>query len=191
MKGAKDIITAVVALTLICIVVTAALAVTNHFTVDAIAAVNERLLNESLTEIVPSAASFDELTETDLPESPDNYESAYLAVDSSSQSIGLVVITKIAGYGGDIRVMTGIADGQITGVKILAADNETPGLGARISESDYLAQYKDKPAGRLSLSRDGGDVDAVTGATISSRALLNAVNSAVETYEVVKDVGIL
>ena len=80
------------------------------------------------------------------------------------------------GFGGDISMTVGFeADGTILGVSIVSL-SETPGLGSRVQEAAYLDQYKGQ-SGTLAL---GEDVDAIAGATVSSRAVLIGVNRAVE-----------
>ena len=96
---------------------------------------------------------------------------------------GIAVETAVDGFGGTFRVMVGFdQEGNILGYEILE-HQETPGLG---SHMEHWFKNADKPgqniigrkAGALQVSKDGGDVDAITAATISSRAFLKAVNQA-------------
>ena len=96
---------------------------------------------------------------------------------------GYAVETAVDGFGGTFRVMVGFdQEGNILGYEILE-HQETPGLG---SHMEHWFKNADKPgqniigrkAGALRVSKDGGDVDAITAATISSRAFLKAVNQA-------------
>ena len=90
--------------------------------------------------------------------------------------VGYCVELASPGFGGDISMTVGFeADGSILGVSIVSL-SETPGLGSRVQEAAYLDQYKGQ-SGTLTL---GEDVDAIAGATVSSRAVLNGVNRAVE-----------
>ncbi len=90
--------------------------------------------------------------------------------------VGYCVELASPGFGGDISMTVGFeADGKILGVSIVSL-SETPGLGSRVQEAAYLDQYKGQ-SGTLTL---GEDVDAIAGATVSSRAVLNGVNRAVE-----------
>ena len=108
-------------------------------------------------------------------------EAAKLAVLNGQE--GFAVETAVDGFGGQFRVMVGFdAEGNILGYEILE-HQETPGLG---SHMEHWFKNADKPnqniigrkAGHLTVSKDGGDVDAITAATISSRAFLKAVNQA-------------
>ena len=96
---------------------------------------------------------------------------------------GYAVETAVDGFGGTFRVMVGFdQEGNILGYEILE-HQETPGLG---SHMEHWFKNADKPgqniigrkAGALQVSKDGGDVDAITAATITSRAFLKAVNQA-------------
>ncbi len=96
---------------------------------------------------------------------------------------GVAVEAAVDGFGGQFRVMVGFdAEGNILGYEILE-HQETPGLGSHMT---HWFKNADKPgqniigrkAGKLTVSKDGGDVDAITAATISSRAFLKAVNQA-------------
>ena len=107
-------------------------------------------------------------------------QQAVLAGDEN----GTPIMVEVNGFGGAMKVMVGFAqDGTILGYKILE-HQETPGLG---SKADQWFQNADKPGqniigrqatGNFTVSKDGGDVDAITAATISSRAFLSAINEA-------------
>ena len=108
-------------------------------------------------------------------------EAARLAVLNGQE--GFAVETAVDGFGGQFRVMVGFdSEGNILGYEILE-HQETPGLG---SHMEHWFKNADKPGqniigrkgGALVVSKDGGDVDAITAATISSRAFLKAVNQA-------------
>ncbi len=88
------------------------------------------------------------------------------------------------GYSGRIRILVGVrADDTLNGLEILE-QAETPGLGARIGEPDFLRQFAGRPVAdtRWAVKKDGGDVDAITGATISPRAVVDALKRGLEVY---------
>jgi electron transport complex protein RnfG len=93
------------------------------------------------------------------------------------------------GYGGDIGVMVAVnlENDEIVGVGV-TTHSETPGLGARVkTESDFSAQFQGLSIQKPHKVRgDGGNIDAVSGATISSRGVCNAVNSAEAIYQRLK-----
>lgn len=98
---------------------------------------------------------------------------------------GTAVIAEAGGFGGPIKVMVGFAaDGTILGYEVLDCSQETPGLGSKCVDwfKDAAKAGQNivgrKATGNFQVSKDGGDVDAITAATISSRAFLTAINNA-------------
>ena len=89
------------------------------------------------------------------------------------------------GFGGHIEILAGFKpDGTINNVVVLS-HKETPGLGTRMTDPKFSDQFKEKNPSRfrLRVRKDGGDVDAITAATISSRAYCDALNRAFETLK--------
>jgi electron transport complex protein RnfG len=89
------------------------------------------------------------------------------------------------GFGGDLGVMIGyrIEDGSMVGIGITTL-SETPGVGSRVTESVFLSQFKSMAQNAiLKVKKDGGDIDAIAGATISSRAVVSALSQAKEFYD--------
>ena len=95
-----------------------------------------------------------------------------------------IKITDPKGFGGALTVMVGLTqDGTILGYKVLES-SETPGLGAKAQDWFQKGQKGDvigKQAGNLTVSKDGGKVDAITASTITSRAFLRCINEAYKT----------
>lgn len=95
-----------------------------------------------------------------------------------------IKVTDPKGFGGALTVMVGLApDGTVLGYKVLES-SETPGLGAKADFWFQEGQKGDivgKTAGKLEVSKDGGDVDAITASTITSRAFLRCINAAYKT----------
>jgi electron transport complex protein RnfG len=82
------------------------------------------------------------------------------------------------GYGGDIDILIGLEDETtIKGITIIS-QSETPGLGSRIAESSFASKFAGLNIGDVALKQDGGQIDAITGATISSGAVVDAVRTA-------------
>lgn len=102
--------------------------------------------------------------------------------------IGSAVESTTMGFGGDLKVLVGFnAEGTILGYTILQA-SETPGLGAKADkwfQKDGKGNIIGKSVanGELKVNKDGGDVDAITASTITSRAFLKAVNQAYSAYQ--------
>ncbi len=100
----------------------------------------------------------------------------------------VVTATDKDGFGGSIQVTVGItSDGTVNGVSILSI-NETAGLGMKAAEPAFYGQYEGKQTEKFVVSKDGGDgepIDALSGATITSRSVTGAVNAALGYYQAV------
>ena len=100
----------------------------------------------------------------------------------------MVFTAAAKGYGGDVTVMVGIgADGKVTGIEILSHD-ETPGLGANSTKPEFKNRFVGK-SGVLMVSKtsnEGQNVQAITAATITSKAVTSAVNASLSAYAAIK-----
>jgi len=108
---------------------------------------------------------------------------------NGTQIAGIATRAKsVNGYGGDINVMVGLTStGTVQAVKVLTPLFETPGLGANVKSDKWTAQFYGKPAaGKWSVRKDDKTnpqaIDSITAATISSRAVVEAVAAAIEGY---------
>ena len=113
-----------------------------------------------------------------------------LAYDAEGNFIGAAIKTYSKnGFGGKIELMVGmLANGIINKVSVLS-QAETPGLGANMVNAKFKGQFdgKDPKSFKLMVKKDGGDVDAITAATISSRAVSEAIQRAADGFEANKD----
>lgn len=134
------------------------------------------------------------LEETKQVESVDGGEVVIYTAKSGADTVGYAIETFTNnGFGGLIKLMVGFQkDGTIFKVETLV-HNETPGLGDKIerAKSDFSVQFEGKnpESYKLSVTKDGGDVDAITASTISSRAYSDALNRAYQVYQSVNDGG--
>lgn len=175
----KDILVPTVSLLIICLVITAALAYTNSLTAAPIAEQNELKAQQSRETVLPQAKSFEKV---------DEENACYKGFDENGGVVGYTMTEKSKGYGGDVEVMIGIdsTKDSVSGVVILS-HNETPGLGANAVKEDFRNQFKQVLPGDgfkviKNASPAQGEIEALTGATITSRAVTNAVNTAVKYY---------
>ena len=150
------------------------LAFVNRMTVDVIDknAAAERDL--AIAEIFDGMSSTSQIDQT----LPDGVNAAYSVLDEKGSVIGYCVDVNSYGYGSDpINLLVGLAsDGSVTSVKVLS-HSETPGLGSKAMDHSFLSQFAGK-SGSLAVKKDGGEIDAVAGATISSRAVTAGVSLA-------------
>lgn len=155
-----------VILMLICLISGALLAITYSLTKEKIAEAEQEQINQALSGIFPSAEFVSE----------DDY---YKALENG-ELVGYAAIVEGKGYGGTIKMAVGIRlDGTVEGVRIIS-HSETPGLGSGVAEDEFLGQFEGTSLENLKLREDGGEIDAVTGATISSRAVVDTVREEVQ-----------
>ena len=108
--------------------------------------------------------------------------------DDSGETIGYVIsVQSSEAYDGTLDLSVGIgSDGTVKGVEMLSI-SETAGLGMKADEAEFKDQYKDKNVESFSVTKTGEDgdnmIDAISGATITSNAVTNAVNSALVYYQ--------
>ena len=110
----------------------------------------------------------------------------FTGTDSSGSVKGYAFMLTSKGYGGAVTLVAGIdADGKISGIDVIS-HSETPGLGANADRDDFKDKFKTKPAEQLVVSKsnnDGQNIEALSGATITSTAVVSAVNEAIEYYQ--------
>lgn len=161
---------------LITTVVAGLLGLVNYMTADTIAEQIAQKAENAMRQVL-EADSYEPL---DVPE-----ESAVTAAYRAGDR-GYVVRVAPNGFGGAIDMMVGVdVSGAVTGVAIVS-QSETASLGANCTREDFRAQFTGK-TGTLSVSKDGGEIEALTGATVTSRAVTEGVNTALEfVQEVLK-----
>lgn len=177
---AKDILIPTVSLFVICLVVTALLAVTNMLTAPQIQKLSKETEDKTKAEVLASADEFSDA----LTVSADGKDYTYYEGTASGDTIGYVFKTSAKGYGGDIDLMVGIdTSGKVTGVSILSI-SETAGLGMNAKNESFINQYTGK-SGTIGVSKNGAsdtEIQALTGATITSKAVTSAVNTVLSLY---------
>lgn len=177
----KEILIPAVALLLICFVATTMLALTNGITAGRIADIAAEKEIASRKVVLPAAVDFEEQRSYD----PLKY---FFGFDKDGNEVGIVFTVSGKGYGGDVTVMVGVGnDGKVTGIEILS-HNETPGLGANSTKPEFKNRFVGK-GGVLAVnktSNEGQNVQAITAATITSKAVTNAVNEALSAYAAIK-----
>lgn len=174
----KNMLKLIAPLTLIAAVCAAVLAVVDSLTRQPIANIATLKANRAAQAVMPAGVKA-------LAPRPDPADTNVVlfvgyADDARTKVLGYAVPgTSPNGYGGDIRLMAGLtADRAVVTYQVLAA-NETPGLGAKLGDAAFAAQFAGQPAAALKVKKDGGTIDALTGATITSRAVCEALADAV------------
>ena len=164
-------------LALICVVAAGLLAAVNTLTHSKITAQIQAEEQAALKEVMPSAARFAEVK----PDA-DKEILYYKAFDNQDKLIGFVFKASSKGYSSVIETLAGIfLDQKISAIKVIS-QNETPGLGVRVTEDKFREQFNNQN------SLDLSGVQAITGATISSRAVISSVmKKAQEIKELIKN----
>ena len=174
-KKNKEIIVPSATLLVICLVATLLLGVTNLLTAGQIAKLEEETKIAAMNEVLPA----EDYTQTEGKE-------IYTAVKNGAVA-GYIFVTGAKGYGGNISVMTAVDPaGKILAVSILSASDETPGLGQNVTKEGFYSQFLGL-SGEITVVKNGAnstdnEINAVTGATISSKAVTKAVNEALTLY---------
>ena len=192
----NKIIKNTIILTIITLVSGVARGAVYEITKAPIANAQEEAKQEAYKQVFEDADSFDDL-EVDAKEAAEAVKAAGVddgaeineAVEAKQggETIGYVITaTDPNGYGGDIQVSVGIQnDGTVNGIAILSI-NETAGLGMKASEPEFYEQYSGKQTDHFYVSKDGGEgeqIDAISGATITTRAVTGAVNASLGYYQ--------
>ena len=179
----------VLVLTLVAVVMGGILAYVNHLTEGPIAEQKAKALADGIKSVMVS----DNITVADpveVKQDIDGKEFVYLIYqvkDAQGNDLGAAVESATMGFGGDLKVLVGFnPEGTILGYTLLE-HAETPGLGAKADQWFQKGQKGDiigkSPVEPLTVSKDGGQVDAITASTITSRAFLKAVNNAYKAYK--------
>ena len=185
MNAFKTYFAPAVSLFVICLVMTALLGLTDKVTAPKISERAKQTEDNARLQVFGAADSFGEENTVSLDGADYTY---YEALDADGNVLGTVFTTSANSYGGEMRIMTGVGlDGKVTGVEILDI-SDTPGLGMNAKKPAWLAQFTDKTAG-IAVSKKGAagnEIDALSGATISSKAAVTAVNTALTLAAQVK-----
>jgi electron transport complex protein RnfG len=176
-------------LLLICAIATGLLGFVNAVTVDRIAELEAATAASLRAAVMPDADDITErLGEAELADvagalgAAGTLEDVYTA-KKAGQKIGYTIAASASGFGGPVRVLVGIGlDGKVAKA-IVTPVAETPGLGAKASDEAFSAQFAGLGTdSQVSVKKDGGTIDAITGATVTSRAAAAALSTAFEAY---------
>jgi len=180
----------VLVLTLVAVIMGGVLAYVNHLTEGPISEQKEKTLANGIKTVMVC----NDLTVAKTDEVKQNVDGkeltfiVYNVKDAQGKDLGAAVQSTTMGFGGDLKVLVGFdPEGKILGYTLLE-HAETPGLGAKADQWFQKGQKGDiigkNPKEPLTVSKDGGQVDAITASTITSRAFLKAVNQAYNAYKV-------
>ncbi len=194
----KENIKAIVTLAVITIVAGILLGYIYELTKEPIAAQELLQKQEAYRQVFSDASSFEDYQDfdpaladqllLDAGLSYDHISEASVALDDSGNVMGYVfTVISMEGYGGEIDVAMGISnEGVLNGIEILSI-SETAGLGMKADTDEFKGQFKDKKVTQFSYTKSGAtqeyEIDAISGATITTNAMTNAVNAGLIYFE--------
>ena len=178
----------VMVLVAVAVITSALLAWINHATEEPIRKQNEMALANGIMEVM-GTTSLTVTSDDTLRQSIDGKEQTFVVhktADKNGGFLGAAVESTTMGFGGELKVLVGFdTNGKVLGYTLLQA-SETPGLGAKADKwfqkdgkGSIIGKTCEQP---LTVNKDGGDVEAITASTITSRAFLKAVNQAYQVY---------
>ena len=169
----------------ICLVCSALLAGVYALTKDPIDAAKAAKNEAAIKEVLPEAAmTIEEERTVEMDGQAYTYNLAY---DQQGNTVGCAINVSPLGFGGPIDIKVGFdINGVIWNTKVLS-QTETPGLGAKCVEASFSDQFKgfDPAQKKLAVKKDGGDVDAITASTITSRAYAIGLATAVKVFNTI------
>ena len=174
-----------ICLFVICLVCSALLAGVYALTAEPIAAAAAAKNEAAIKEVLPeSAVTIEEVRTVDMDGQKYEYNLAY---DEQGNTVGCAINVAPTGFGGPIAIKVGFdINGVIWNTKVLS-QAETPGLGAKCVDASFSDQFKgfNPYEKKLSVKKDGGDVDAITASTITSRAYADGLALASKVFETI------
>ena len=172
----KRIVELGIILMIFCVISAAALSLVYLLTKPTIELYSQRAFEKSLREVIPTANSFKEINKQGM---------VFYQGMVNGIATGAAFSVAPQGYSGKIELMVGVAlNGKVAGIKILN-QHETPGLGANVIKPVFLKQFIQKSL--QDPIEPKKDIDAITGATITTRAVSRGVKSALDAYQTVRD----
>ena len=189
-KLESSLMNMVLVLTLVAVIMGGILAYVNHLTEGPIAEQKEKALADGIKAVMAcndlKVAKTDEVKQNDAKGKEMTF-TVYQIQDAQGNDLGAAVESTTMGFGGNLKVLVGFdPEGKILGYTLLE-HAETPGLGAKADKWFQKDQKGDiigkEPKEPLTVSKDGGQVDAITASTITSRAFLLAINNAYNAYK--------
>ena len=185
-------------LTAITVIAGLLLGVVYGVTKEPIANAKAKAKQEAFQSVLSDADSFETVDNLDTDAasellksngySSDAIEEVALGKDKSGETIGYVInVVSHEGYGGDIEIAVGIqADGTVKGIEMLSI-SETAGLGMKADTDDFKNQFRDKKVEKFQYTKTGAasedEIDAISGATITTNAVTNGVNAGLAAFQ--------
>ena len=173
MAAASTLKNMALCLTAVCLVCSAVVGVAYAVTAEPIAAAARAKTTASIARVLPEFTAEPEQGSVRV----DGVDYNYYKVDGA----GYAIVSPTSGFGGTLTLMVGIADDGTVHNTVVLSHSETPGLGAKCTtDSHFISQFQglDPSVMTLAVKKDGGEIEAITSATITSRAVCRAIADA-------------
>ena len=171
----SDFVMPIIVLSVLCLVVSAALSIVNNLTLPVIKEAAAQREEKAKRDVIPDAEEFVLLEVENLPKT-------ITGVYGTSNNAGFIIAVTAHGYGGDINLICGI-DPQGKLIRcIVLSHTETKGLGTPVFEEPHAGQYWGKDKTGIT------EISAISGATITSNAYKNGIRDAFDVFEIVKGI---
>lgn len=146
---------------------------------------DKRMQEEARREVLPEAKNFEPMPVAEAPKEGEPAPERFIGKDAEGKTVGYVVNAVGKGYGGEIKVVLGIDSSYKVVAYRITSQNETPGLGDGALKPKFKDQFKGKALEQLEVVKrpDPGKIQAITGATITSRAVTKTVKEALESLQ--------
>ena len=164
-------------LSLVCLICSAVLALVYAVTAEPIKAAAQKALVESINQVLPAGGELSDVATAEF----DGKKFDYYVSTADGIPAAYAVKSTTVGFGGPLSLMVGVLpDGTVYNTSVLS-HSETPGLGAKCNtDAKFMEQWKGLGTDKvIKVTKDGGDIDAITASTITSRAYSLAVSNAV------------
>jgi len=146
---------------------------------------NQRLTKENARkEVMPDAVSFEKIGIY-------NEEGVFAAKNDTGEIVGFTFLASLYGYSSDVKSMIGVTKDMVVNKIKVISQTETPGLGANCEKPEFQAQFSNKDLQQMKVDKDGGSIESLTGATITTRTIANSIKNGMEyllTLDVVKNI---
>jgi electron transport complex protein RnfG len=179
----KETLRLILTLSIICLISGALLAKVDSLTKEPIANANRAKKLDAIKNVLPPCDNQPDQNSCVVEHNGTEW-TFYVARNDGDYAGAAVETTSGNGYAGDISLMLGINAEDKTEAIAVLSQKETPGLGANMTGKKFKSNFvqKDIKATKWSVKKDGGDIDQITAATISSRAVSGAVKDAIDAY---------
>jgi electron transport complex protein RnfG len=176
----KQITYPIVSLTVLCLLVAFSIASTHALTHERIAYLQEVALAQGMERLIV-ADRYEEVFRDEI-----NDFAIFQALSEQGEVMGHLILTYVFGYSSEVLVMTAISQGSIVAIEVVDASGETPGLGTNILDPTFKGHFQNLTVAPTLVRGEPvneGEIQALTGATISAQAVVDAVALAMDLYD--------